>query len=358
MTFIHPDKLKQIKAESLVTRAYVHYLIGLLYAQNMNYTSDGSHPGIVYCNRILVAGVDYPARETAAKTWELIQADLDDALLLFTSSSALGYGPDYSWFNKTNTKALYAKMALQMNDWQKAYDYADEVIATSGLMLTQKEELVSQWKDEVDPLSEVLLEFSAARDADGVIGSSVAGEFFNYVSATNYQEMVASGDLLTIYAENDIRKELFREVEIKTSVNNIEYMLPYYFTWKFQGEPGTLYLRLTEMYLIRAEALARTGTDDLDSALDDLNTIRERAGLGALDNTENLLEEIFLERRRELAFEGNLFFDIVRYQKDVERNEGCMSAVCNMSYPSDYFVLPIPEASVILNENMDQNDSY
>lgn len=356
MDFIGENKLNQIQAEVLVVRGFAHYMLTLLYAQNYGYTQDASHKGVVYNTKTLKAGVDYPQRETLAENWEHIQADINEALQLFTMEQALGYGPQYSYFNPNNTKALYAKMALQMNNWEKAYSFANEVISNSGVELMAKEELIAEWKKEAEPVSEVLLEFSASRDGDGAIGYSVSA-YFNYVDDENYKRIVASDDLLNLYAENDIRSDLFLEVEIETSVDSVMYELPYYFTWKFQGEPGTLYLRLTEMYFIRAEALARLGTD-MNAALNDLNTIRERAGLEALPSTNNLLEELFMERRRELAFEGNLFFDIVRYKKDVVRNEGCLSQICNMAYPSNYFVLPIPEMSVTLNENMIQNDGY
>jgi homoserine trans-succinylase len=110
------------------------------------------------------------------------------------------------------------------------------------------------------------------------------------------------------------------------------------------------------MYLIRAEANARMSKQAL--ALIDLNTIRERANLNALNTTTNLLEEIFLERRRELAFEGHLLYDIARYKKNVARDKGCLANVCNLNYPSNFFVLPIPESSIELNQNMQQNEGY
>ena len=110
------------------------------------------------------------------------------------------------------------------------------------------------------------------------------------------------------------------------------------------------------MYLIRAEANARLNKPT--EALQDLNSIRERANLSALTATANLLEEIFLERRRELAFEGHLFFDIIRFKKDVIRDKGCLANVCNLNYPSNFFILPIPQSSIELNENIQQNEGY
>jgi len=149
---------------------------------------------------------------------------------------------------------------------------------------------------------------------------------------------------------------MFLEVPLPTIINNIEQDLPYYFTKKFQGNAGTSFIRLSEMYLIRAEANARLA--NMTNALTDLNTIRERSNLLPLEITANVLESIFLERRRELAFEGHLLFDIARYKKDVNRNLGCIANTCNLSYPSNYFILPIPASSTDLNENIQQNEGY
>ena len=110
------------------------------------------------------------------------------------------------------------------------------------------------------------------------------------------------------------------------------------------------------MYLIRAEAHARL--ENSSNALSDLNTIRNRANTASITSTSNLLEEIFLERRRELAFEGQLFFDYARFNKNVERNLGCIATTCNLNYPNLKFVLPIPQNSINVNTNNTQNEGY
>ena len=149
---------------------------------------------------------------------------------------------------------------------------------------------------------------------------------------------------------------MFIVENLNTLNNGVITQKPYYFTKKFQDDAGTTYIRLSELYLIRAEANARLG--NLDVALTDLNTIRTRANLEPLSNSTNLLEEIFLERRRELAFENLLFFDILRYKKDVVRNEDCIADVCNLDYPSNFFIQPIPFQSISLNQNIEQNEGY
>ena len=84
---------------------------------------------------------------------------------------------------------------------------------------------------------------------------------------------------------------------------------------------GIPYIRLAEMYLIRAEAKAETG--DLKGALDDLHIVRSRVGLGRLEtmnpelnltsNKENLINEILRERNCEIGAEcGDRIYDMIR----------------------------------------------
>ena len=82
------------------------------------------------------------------------------------------------------------------------------------------------------------------------------------------------------------------------------------------------YLRLSEMYLIYAEALAQTGSSD--EAVKQVNVVRARVGLQGLkesqpgkdfSNKDVLLEAILNERACELGFEDTRFFDLIRYRR-------------------------------------------
>jgi len=353
-TFFDSNELDQLQAELLSLRALSHYQLSLLFAQHYGFTPDGSHLGVVYNTRTLVAGEDFPSRPTLAENYALMQDDLDTALNLFNDTQ-LQSGPDFSYLNATNTRALYARIALQMSDWQTAKDLSAFVIQNSGVSLMPSEGYIQEWEKEELAVSEVLLEFSAPRTTEGDVSSTVA-IFFQYSSPSNYGRYVASGDLLNLYTEEDLRKEMFIQENIPTLINGVETNVDYFFTKKFQDNAGTLNMRLSELYLIKAEANARLGLDS--EALNDLNTIRQRANLSALTSTENVLDEIFLERRREMALEGHLLFDIARYKRNVVRNLGCISTLCNLSYPSDFLILPIPIDNVLQNENMQQNEGY
>jgi len=353
-SFFTETELNQLQAELLTIRAFAHYQVAIVFAQNYGFTSDASHLGIVYSTTILIAGEDFPERETMAATYNFIKTDLDEALQLYNSTPLLS-GPSYSYFNPLTTSALYARIALQMNDWETARDFANTVITTSGVNLTLQENYIIEWEAEELPVNEIILEFSAPRTSEGDVSSSISA-FYIYNSSTNYADYSASGDILNLYSTEDIRSNMFKQEALNTSINGVESLQDYFFTKKFQDQAGTTFIRLSELYLIRAEANAKLNA--LDIALQDLNTIRERANLDALLTQDNLLEQIFIERRRELAFEGHLLLDIARYKKNIERNEGCIATVCDLNFPSNFYILPIPESSILLNQNMQQNEGY
>ena len=353
-TFLTTEEQNQLKAELLTIRAFAHYQLCIHYAQNYNFTTNASHLGIVYNTKPLTIGKDFPFRLTVAETYNQLKLDLDTALDLFTKTPSLP-GPDYSYFNAKTTQALYARIALQMNDWEKAFSLSDTVIKTSGITLTNKENYISEWEADETPVSEIILEFSAPRTTEGQVSSSISAHFI-YNSNSNYGRYVASEDLVNLYNDEDIRKNMFLEINLPTNTDNIVTNQTYYFTKKFQGNAGTSFIRLSEMYLIRAEANARLNL--LEDALTDLNTIRTRANLPILTDDSNILNDIFMERRKELAFEGHLLFDSVRFKKGIDRNSGCISTVCSLAYPSSKFILPIPQSSTQLNENITQNEDY
>jgi hypothetical protein len=100
-----------------------------------------------------------------------------------------------------------------------------------------------------------------------------------------------------------------------------KWMLDYDYGKMEDAFIGVSYIRLAEMYLIRAEAKAETG--DLAGALDDLHVVRSRVGLGRLEemnpelnltsNKENLINEILRERNCEIGSEcGDRLYDMVR----------------------------------------------
>jgi len=110
--------------------------------------------------------------------------------------------------------------------------------------------------------------------------------------------------------------------DVASGYCKFKWLLDYYGGNRYDDEYiGVSYIRLAEVYLIRAEAKAETG--DLQGALDDLHIVRSRVGLGRLEdmnpdlnlksNKDNLINEILRERNCEIGAEcGDRLYDMVR----------------------------------------------
>ena len=110
--------------------------------------------------------------------------------------------------------------------------------------------------------------------------------------------------------------------DVASGYCKFKWLLDYYGGSRYDDEYiGVSYVRLAEMYLIRAEAKAET--NDLQGALDDLHIVRSRVGLDRLEkmnpelnltsNKDNLINEILRERNCEIGAEcGDRLYDMVR----------------------------------------------
>lgn len=114
-------------------------------------------------------------------------------------------------------------------------------------------------------------------------------------------------------------------------------------------------LRLADVLLLYAEALNENGAAP-DAVLSILDPIRTRAGLAPLDpmtlNTQALVRQAIAdERRLELAFEGQRWFDLVR--------TGTVDAAVGEAVNSNFLVAPIPISEVLVtNGVITQNPGY
>lgn len=120
-------------------------------------------------------------------------------------------------------------------------------------------------------------------------------------------------------------------------------------------------IRLAELYLIRAEANVRLGSTSGDTPANDLNRIRNRAGLPNIANPT--LNDVMLERKLELAHEGHAIHDFKRTQGDSYRltdQNGVTGdgLVDGFAYDADELIYPIPDREINVNSKLTQNSGY
>lgn len=105
-------------------------------------------------------------------------------------------------------------------------------------------------------------------------------------------------------------------------------------------------IRLAEMYLTRAEANLRAGTTVGAPPVDDINAVRNRAGLD--DFSSVTVEDVLRERMLELMFEGHLLHDLQRTGRPVG----------DIPYDADRLTYPIPQRELDANPELTQNPGY
>ncbi|NJW52727.1 RagB/SusD family nutrient uptake outer membrane protein [Salinimicrobium oceani] len=298
-------------------------------------------------------------RSSLGETYDQILLDLQTAHDLLEENTWEQGSTKY--LTKTGVKALLARVYLYKQDWENALNYAEQVIAARGESnLMGVDSYVF-----TDYNSESLFELSIT--SQNSLGSNGLGAQFD-VKDGGQGDVIATKtfvDLLGAY-ENDPRAALLEEDKEGTQQAFVKY------TNRSEGGGLSAHnipvLRLSEMYLIAAEAAAHGAGGGESEALNYLNTLIENrttnfASHRVTETGEALKEKIAEERRRELALEGHGVYDYIRRGQAIIRpvdehvNTGVDAANLDIPASDNRTICPIP-ASEIQASGMDQTEGY
>ena len=343
--------LNNLKAECLFLRAISYFDMLRTYAQP--YTHAPNSLGVPV---VLVSEVGTPARNTVAEGFNQVVADLTEAESIIADDYVRsGVTDTYATVRKEVIQALLSRVYLYMGEWQKCADYATKVINCGKYSMFTAEECGTPDTWGVNTATagkEIIFEVYGAI-SEAYSGENYWEEISDMVDPEGYADVAASQVLIGLYAAGDVRGLLFQGYECFT----------YQWTLKYPGKqtsrPTTNnipVLRLSEMYLNRAEAIARGASVSGVTADADLKVITSNRGAADVTAT---ISSILLERRKELAFEGHYIYDLARTGNSVKRvdYDGEESAR-NIDFPSYRWALPIPKHEIDCNPNMVQNEGY
>jgi starch-binding outer membrane protein, SusD/RagB family len=288
------DQKARTAAEAKFLRAVGHFELVRLFSQPYGYTTDNSHTGIPLRVK---ASQEALARASVSEVYAQVLSDLEEAKDVLPANNG-GYATSWA------VKAYLARVHFQMNDFQAAFDYADDVINNGGFALD----------------SSVMARFSSAPNTENIFNlistgtlNNSGGELGGIYRSTNLSNPPAgrmSNGLyqLAIADTNDQRGKLYYVLANAGTPN--ELVLLTRFNENYFNVPV---LHLAEMLLIRAECNAELG--NLSQAEDDLNMVRNRAGVASVTpglDAASLKLLIRLERRLEMPGEGYRFHDLRR----------------------------------------------
>jgi len=288
-------------AEARVLRANVYFDLIRYWGGSKTGFNQAGGVGVplVLTPTLVEADATPKARATEAAVMAQVIADLDFAIgvATFPNNNTTGR------VNKDYAKALRARVALYMDDNTTALTYSNELIASGRYALTPGVTYRDIWANKNTKESLWEIQFEPTNS------NSVA--FFYYTTATGGRnEIATSSGLNTAHEAGDVRQAI-NATTLGGGSTNLKTLK---FTRVSTGDDNVVMFRLSELYLIRAEARAQIGTD-LVGALADVNVIRIRAGLAAnttATTTATLMTAILKERRVEFAHEGHRFFDLKR----------------------------------------------
>ena len=274
-----------------------------------------------------ITEADYRSRSTVAQVYAQIIDDFTTAEKLLEEQTEPG---DIGLASRNAATAMLSRVYMLQGDYAKARDAANKVITS------QIHELSGSFADIFDDQSsghqsEVLFH-CVVTDQDGTNSMNTY-----YASSLNQ----GRGDIriqqkhLNLYEATDVRGKFFNKAGSNT------------FTSKHNDRYGdVIVIRLAELYLNRAECNSRLGTSVGATPLEDVNTIRERAGLSDLASVD--IDAILKERKLELAFEGGQLDDLKR----TKRNVG------TLTFSDNKLVMPIPQREIDTNKKLVQNAGY
>ena len=250
-------------------------------------------------------------------------------------------------------KALLAKVYQYMGDWNNAMPLALAVVNTSGYKLADTANYLKYWAIAgATSKSETLFEISI----DGIENNGVDALQAMFVQQA-YGDALCDTNLYKLYSPTDIRFLQQVPGSHKGIPSIIIKKYPNYFNSSDKDDAKVL--RLSEIYLLLAEAYYHAG--DETNALKYVNIIaqkRDPAFAGYASTGPALVDDITNERRKELAYEGNRFFDLNRLGKDVSRGLQYPATALNIPFTDYRRILPIPLVEIDANPNMTQNPGY
>ena len=321
----------QLMGEALFVRALVHFYLANLFG-DVPYitTTDYEQNQVVH-------------RMPIAEVYNRIIADLETAQTLLPASyfGGLRIRP-----NKFVTTALLARVYLYNGNWAEAAKAASIVLNETGTYALETNLENAFLKDSPSTIWQLIPQVEGRNTEEGA----------NFIFTAGPPPFVAlRNELLNAFEVGDLRK-----VHWAKAVSNGSNTWHHAYKYKEQAFTGvtneySIVFRLSEQYLIRAEARAQQG--DLVGAAEDLDVIRNLAGLGntTAATQEDLLATILQERRVEFFTEsGHRFFDLKRAHK----LDSALS-VLKPGWNTTDALVPLPESELLLNPNLTpQNHGY
>lgn len=318
-----------------------------------------------------------PVRTPKSQVYDLIIQDLTDAINLLPKKDTYK-GSDIGRASKGSAVGMLAKVYLTLGNYQKAVALCKQVtILGYSLNPNYGDNFNAQIKNTNESLFEIqyigktsysfwnnenqaswVSTFTGPRNADFVGGGygwdQPTQEFVDAYEAGDKRK-----DFTILYNGcPDFDGKAYKSSYSVTGYNLRKFLVPKSISPDYDTNPEDFpVLRYADVLLMQAEA--QTELNQTTDAETPLNLVRERAGLPDVHGLgkDAMKEKILHERRMELAFEGDRWFDLIRINNG-QYGLGFLHSIGKVNAIARHLLLPIPQKERDANPNLTQNPGY
>ncbi len=322
----------RVESEAQFIRGAMYFELARLFGKPWNVGDPSANlavPLVLEPTRDVTEGSDAELdapRATVAEVYSQAIADLTAAKDALPEENGF-YADTYV------ASAMLSRVYLMQGAYEDAAQEASRVIESGNYELADT--FADAFNNEGDIAEYVFAIQISAQD-----GANELNLFYASDPRGGRGDIDMTEEHLALYEEGDARGEFFY---IDSETEDVR-------TTKWAGDESTganlPVIRLAELYLTRAEANLRAGTAVGAPPAEDVNAVRNRAGLDDLASVT--VEDVLRERKLELMFEGHLLHDLKRTGRPVG----------DIPYDADRLVYPVPQRELDANPALTQNPGY
>jgi len=326
----------QIKSQALAIRGWCYFYLARLFSQTYAIAKD--QPCVPYYDQ---PSKDGKPREKVSVIYQHIVDDLKAAVTGLT-----GFKRKYkNQIDQKVAQGILAEVYLTMEDWPNAADMAKQ--ARTGYTIMTGDQYKAGFNDWTNP--EWM--WGQRQTVDASFGNITSFTFWaNKTRGTmwSYDTYCVNDQFKNLFSAGDARNQFWKRTDYNLWTSDK-------FRDNTTGTGDVIMMRASEMLLIEAEARARQGGQDAAAQalmweLQDKRGADRTASTGAA-----LVNDILVERRKELYGEGFAWFDMLRVGQGLVRT-GDHPIIINLPARSWRLIFQIPTAEFTSNKSLKPSD--
>lgn len=355
-----------IKAEALLARAYGHFTLVNLFAEEFNFSNRGEGPGIPYIKTPETEFLVEYERESVRDVYEEIEDDLLLGLELMDDTFYSNSGKYH--FNRNAALAFASRFYLYRADFIRSLEYSDQLLGSNPESFV-RDMTSTEYKSAESSITGFPQVYSSPDQRSNLMLmrkiSLVQRTDFAYgIDRNDYRSLFATHpfdevtdereDPAFVKGQNTVYPVRYESLFERSSINS-NVGTPYHIAIAFRGE---------EVLLNRVEA--NLYNNNLDEAIADLQVLTTRRYTGVnptltmatlrtffgadddpdFSDQDIVLNYLLLERRKEFLGQGMRWFDIKRYGMRVDHVGPNGDVIETLASDDKRKVLQIPTSAI------------